>query len=177
MISQNNISLSQLEKNPELMNAIPNGGNGGNTGNRGNRPNKSASKNAIASRHSTPKNAAATASHHSAPKNAAKKEKPGVKAYRIVDFPNPGDKFGRYQGKEPAKAAKKAFTKLARLSKLNNSNQKFIVFVIEEIGGEKKQHKYMGQRVKLDKPKVVKIGDKEITYKYQNIVNVYDGSA
>jgi hypothetical protein len=100
-----------------------------------------------------------------------------VKAYRIVDFPNPGDKFGRYQGKEPAKAAKKAFTKLARLSKLNNSNKKFIVFVIEEIGGDKKQFKYMGQRVKLDKPRIVKIGDKEITYKYQNIVNVYDGSA
>jgi hypothetical protein len=174
MINQNNISLSVLERNPGLMNTIPNGGN------CNNRRNKSSPKNAL-SHHSVPKNV----SHHSVPKNnASKKEKvkPGVKAYRIVDFPKPGDKFGRYQGKEPAKAAKKAFTKLARLSKLNNSNQKFIVFVIEEIGvkgrdQEKKQHKYMGQRVKLDKPKVVKIGDKEITYKYQNIVNVYDGSA
>lgn len=173
MVNQNNISLSDLERNPNLMEAINSVINY-----RKNFPQNAIPKknSTIASHHSTPKNA----SHHSMSKK--EKGKPGVKAYRIVDFPKPGDKFGRYQGKEPAKAAKKAFTKLARLSKLNNSNQKFIVFVIEEIGvkgrdQEKKQYKYMGQRVKLDKPKVVKIGDKEITYKYQNIVNVYDGSA
>ncbi len=167
----NNISLSQLNRNPALMESIAerHSKNNGpkNNGPKNNGP-KNKSKTMIHPVEPVPK------SNNTSEKKSSSKK---VKAYRIVDFPKPGDKFGRYQGKEPAKAAKKAFTKLARLSKLNNSNKKFIVFVIEEIGGDKKQFKYMGQRVKLDKPRVVKIGDKEITYKYQNIVNVYDGSA
>jgi hypothetical protein len=102
-----------------------------------------------------------------------KKEKK-EKVYELVDFPETGQNYGEYKGKTPKQAARKAFSRLARMSKLNNSNQKFIVFVIKEKGGKQKEHKYMGQRVKLANNGIkIKRGNSTVTIKYKNIVNKY----
>ncbi len=97
--------------------------------------------------------------------------------YELVDFPKQGDSYGVYKGSTPKQAAKKAFSKLARLSHLNNSNQKFIVFVIREKvsnkNGVKREFKYMGQRVKLERNIEIKRGNKTVTIKYKNIVNKF----
>ncbi len=106
-------------------------------------------------------------------KTLIKKEKD----YELVDFPKQGQSFGTYKGKTPKQAAKKAFSKLARASNLNNSNQKFIVFVIRSKvpnkNGIKREFKYMGQRVKLERGIEIKRGNKTVTIKYKNIVNKY----
>jgi hypothetical protein len=96
------------------------------------------------------------------------------KVYELVDFPETGQSYGEYKGKTPKQAARKAFSRLARMSKLNNSNQKFIVFVIKEKGGKQKEHKYMGQRVRLANDGIkIKRGNQTVTIKYKNIVNKY----
>jgi hypothetical protein len=96
------------------------------------------------------------------------------KKYELVDFPEIGQTYGDYKGKSPKQAAKKAFSRLARMSKLNNSNQKFIVFVIREKSGKKREFKYMGQRVKLANNGIqIKCGNRTVTIKYKNIVNKY----
>ncbi len=102
-----------------------------------------------------------------------KSKKREDKIYQLVDFPKKGDYYGDYKGKTPKQAAKKAFSRLARLSHLNNSNQKFIVFFIREKYGAQKEFKYMGQRVKLDRNIEIKRGNKTVTIKYKNIVNKY----
>ncbi len=97
-----------------------------------------------------------------------------MKKYELVDFPETGQTYGEYTGKSPKQAAKKAFSRLARMSKLNNSNQKFIVFVIREKGGKQKEFKYMGQRVRLANDGImIKRGNKNVSIKYKNIVNKY----
>ncbi len=96
------------------------------------------------------------------------------KEYELVDFPETGQSYGEYKGKTPKQAAKKAFSRLARISKLNNSNQKFIVFVIREKDGKRKEHKYMGQRVRLANEGItIKRGAKNIQIRYKNVVNKY----
>ncbi len=99
------------------------------------------------------------------------------KSYELVDFPTHGDSYGTYKGTTPKQAAKKAFSKLARVSNLNNSNQKFIVFVIRQKTpnkhGVKREFKYMGQRVKLEHGIEIKRGNKTVTIKYKNIVNKF----
>lgn len=97
--------------------------------------------------------------------------------YELVDFPRRGQSYGSYKGTTPKQAAKKAFSKLARSSNLNNSNQKFIVFVIRSKKsnkhGVKREFKYMGQRVKLEHGIEIKRGNKTVTIKYKNIVNKF----
>ncbi len=99
------------------------------------------------------------------------------KSYELVDFPKHGNSYGTYKGTTPKQAAKKAFSKLARSSNLNNSNQKFIVFVIRQKTpnkhGVKREFKYMGQRVKLEHGIEIKRGNKTVTIKYKNIVNKF----
>ena len=99
------------------------------------------------------------------------------KNYELIDFPKQGISYGTYKGTTPKQAAKKAFSKLARSSNLNNSNQKFIVFVIRQKKpnkkGIKREFKYMGQRVKLERGIEIKRGNKTVTIKYKNIVNKF----
>jgi hypothetical protein len=113
--------------------------------------------------------------HNNLLKNVKKVKK--EKSYELVDFPKHGNSYGTYKGSTPKQAAKKAFSKLARLSHLNNSNQKFIVFVIRakvpNKNGIKREFKYMGQRVKLEHGIEIKRGNKTVTIKYKNIVNKF----
>jgi hypothetical protein len=109
--------------------------------------------------------------------NILSKKSKKEKSYELVDFPKQGQSYGTYTGSTPKQAAKKAFSKLARSSNLNNSNQKFIVFVIRQKQpnkhGIKREFKYMGQRVKLEHNIEIKRGNKIVTIKYKNIVNKF----
>ncbi len=102
-------------------------------------------------------------------KENTKKEKD---VYTVVDFPNQHETFGRFTGTSPKRAATKAFTRLAKISKLNNTNRQFIVFTILNLTNDK-EYKYIGTRVKLVKPRVVNRGGKKIVYKYVNTVGKY----
>jgi hypothetical protein len=92
--------------------------------------------------------------------------------YVVVDYPYEGKTYGSFIGSSPKRAASKAFTKLAKMSQLNNSKRELLVFVMrnQKTG---KEYKYIGSRIKLAKPKRVSIGGKEIIYRYKNIVGKY----
>ncbi len=92
--------------------------------------------------------------------------------YTVVDFPNQHETFGRFTGNSPKRAATKAFTRLAKISKLNNTDRQFIVFTILNLTTDK-EYKYIGTRVKLVKPRIVNRGGKKIVYKYINTVGKY----
>ena len=92
--------------------------------------------------------------------------------YVIVDYPETGKTFGSFQGSSPKQAATKAFTRLAKISQLNNSKRELLVFVVrnQQTG---KEYKYIGSRIKLAKPRKVSISGKEIVYRYKNIIGKY----
>lgn len=95
------------------------------------------------------------------------------KYYTVIDFPKSGDTYGKFKSKSPKRAAKKAFSKLAKLTKIENGNGKFIVFTIMNIHTQKR-YKYIGTRVKLVKPKEIIISGKKIIYKYDNVIGKYN---
>ncbi len=101
--------------------------------------------------------------------NIKKREKA---IYTVVDFPEERKNFGRFKGSSPKRAAMKAFTRLAKISKLNNTDRQFIVFTILNLTNDK-EYKYIGTRVKLVKPRTVNRGGKKIVYKYINTVGKY----
>jgi hypothetical protein len=95
------------------------------------------------------------------------------KYYTVIDFPKSGDTYGKFKSKSPKRATKKAFSKLAKLTKIENGNGKFIVFTIMNIHTQKR-YKYIGTRVKLVKPKEIIISGKKIIYKYDNVIGKYN---
>lgn len=97
------------------------------------------------------------------------------RTFTLMDFPKEGMSMGDFTGNSPKQAAKKAFTQLARKTGLENKNQKIVVFSIRERGTEK-IHTYMGQRIRLARPIHVKIGEKTVTYQFQNVVTKYRGN-
>ena len=75
--------------------------------------------------------------------------------YTIVDFPEPNKTFGNYLAIKPKKAAEEIFIFLTNQvgdNFKNDSEGKFIVFVIKNINTQK-EYKYIGTIVKLKKPK------------------------
>lgn len=96
------------------------------------------------------------------------------RTFTIVDYPNENENTGRYIGKTPKKAAKKAFSRLSRELNIKNSNNKnFLVFSIRELGTNN-IYKYIGTRIELIQPKIVKINGKIIKYKYEPIITSYN---
>ena len=96
--------------------------------------------------------------------------------YSIVDFPKDGQKYGKFEGKYPKIAATKAFSFLMNFMNRQNNDDltgKFIVFVIKE-NNTNKYHKYIGTRVKLHKPIIVKKNNKDVTYKFKDVVGRYN---
>jgi hypothetical protein len=96
-----------------------------------------------------------------------------TKIYQIFDYPDKGMIYGKFKGKYPSQAAKKIFSKLAHEQNFTNANsKKALVFSIYN-KADKKELKYIGTRILLVVPTVVKINGKSITYKYKNIVTKY----
>jgi hypothetical protein len=95
------------------------------------------------------------------------------KIFTIVDYPNDGKNYGKYISNTPGRAANKAFSQLSKVMNIKNSNsKKFLVFTIKDTSN-KKLHKYVGTRVKLNKPIIVNRNGKTIEYKFKNIVTTY----
>ena len=88
-----------------------------------------------------------------------------------------GPQYGRYNGDSPYQAANKALSEIIRNKVKNNqtTDEDITFFLVESTkGSNKKIHKYIGKRIKLEKPVsyVVKNGEKEqtITKEFKNIL-------
>ena len=97
--------------------------------------------------------------------------------FTIVDFPEDGKTYGTFVGKIPKKVASKAFSSLMQFmsiddNKNDNSLGKFIVFVIKNVNNGK-MYKYIGNRVKLEHPIKIRKNNKDIEYKYKNVIGKY----
>jgi hypothetical protein len=97
------------------------------------------------------------------------------KYYTIVDFPEENQTYGKFSGSIPKKAANKVFSFLLKF--LNDDIEedftgKFIVFVIKEINSDK-IFKYIGTRIMLKNLIHTKKNNKDITYKYKNVIGKY----
>ena len=96
--------------------------------------------------------------------------------FSIIDYPEEGKLYGSYKGKFPGQAAKKVLSFLANKANINNNANKkkrFVVFTIIN-NRTKKEYKFIGTRIRMNKPKIVNIGSKEIKYYYKNIVTRYE---
>ncbi len=92
--------------------------------------------------------------------------------YTIINYPKENQTYGEFMGSSPKRAAHKAFSKLAKLSKLNNSSEDLLVFSIIN-KRTNKVYKYIGKRIKLTEPREVIRNGKKIIYKYVNTVGKY----
>ncbi len=94
-----------------------------------------------------------------------------------VKLEEEGQQYGRYNGDSPYQAANKALSEIIRNKVKNNqtTDEDITFFLVESTkGSNKKIHKYIGKRIKLEKPVsyVVKNGEKEqtITKEFKNIL-------
>ncbi len=80
---------------------------------------------------------------------------------------------GRYTGKNPMQAAKKAFTRICRVA--TNGGECAYVFTIAETTQKsaKKEFRYIGARKELDEPKTVEKGDKSYDIRFSSEVKSY----
>lgn len=96
------------------------------------------------------------------------------KSKRVFKVTEPKDDTskngGRYNGTQPAQAAKKAFSQLAK--RLHGNDPCEIRFSIQECtqGSDKKVYVYVGQRTKLDTPQVINKAGSEYQVSFVNKV-------
>jgi hypothetical protein len=84
-----------------------------------------------------------------------------------------GKPAGRFSGSKPKQAAAKALKALLERRKESGkaTSGKYNYSIVECTRGSKcKEYNYVGEKVKLDEPVTVTIGDKEITYRHHNEV-------
>lgn len=99
-----------------------------------------------------------------------------MRHFTVLNYPKEGENYGWYAAKSPKRAASKAFSQISRKIGLNNNSEKnFMVFSIQERtrNTKNKTYTYMGTRVKLNKPLIIKRGNKEIKYYYKNVISKY----
>lgn len=96
--------------------------------------------------------------------------------FTIVDFPKDGENYGVFVGQIPKVVASKAFSSLVQFIDINNNENnslgKFIVFVIKNVNNGK-IYKYIGSRIKLEKPITITKNNKVVQYKYKNVIGKY----
>lgn len=101
-------------------------------------------------------------------KNYSKKRK--TLSYSILNYPSKNKLYGNFKGKYPAQAAHKVLNFLAKKSDISNSNDlNQIMFHIQN-RKTKKSYCYFGSRVKLNKPNIIKIKNKEVKFHYKTIL-------
>jgi hypothetical protein len=98
------------------------------------------------------------------------------KSFTILDFPNDGLTSGRFISTSMTKAAYKAINKLAKHYDIDSDKKQFISFWMKETtrNSNRKEVQYIGTRIKLHVPTIVKRGDTETIYNYKFIVTKYD---
>jgi hypothetical protein len=95
--------------------------------------------------------------------------------YRLLDFPEEGQKYGNYTGKSPGVVANKIFNKLMKYYKFtdNLDGKKYLVFEFQNIETGKK-YEYIGTPIILDSPMSVNIHNQNISITHRSIVVKYD---
>jgi hypothetical protein len=95
--------------------------------------------------------------------------------YRLLDFPEEGQKYGNYTGKSPGIVANKIFNKLMKYYKFDNNldGKKYLVFEFQNIDTGKK-YEYIGTPIILDSPMSVNIHNQNISITHRSIVVKYD---
>ena len=98
------------------------------------------------------------------------------KRYTIVDYPKTNKNTGIYTGKNPKQAAKKALSRLSRDNDINNNKQKDTKLIVFELKclDNNKIYKFIGTRVRLNKPRIINRGGKEVKFNFTNLVSYYD---
>jgi hypothetical protein len=95
--------------------------------------------------------------------------------YTILNFPEEGQKYGKYIGKTPGIVANKIFNKLIKHYNFldNMDGKKYLVFEFENIDTGKK-YEYIGTPIKLQNPMTVNIHNENISVTHRSIVVKYD---
>ena len=83
------------------------------------------------------------------------------KVYSILNYPKKDEIYGNFKGRYPAQAAHKALNFLAKKTNMKNTNNmNHIMFYLVNVKNGKK-YCYIGSRIELVKPKVIKFKNKE----------------
>jgi hypothetical protein len=95
--------------------------------------------------------------------------------YTILNYPNEGQKYGKYTGKSPGIVANKIFNKLMKLYKFNDNidGKKYLVFEFQNIDNGK-IYEYIGTPIILQNPMSVNIHNQNISITHRSIVVKYD---
>ena len=95
--------------------------------------------------------------------------------YTILDYPNEGQKYGKYMGKSPGIVANKIFNKLMKLYNFNDNvdGKKYLVFEFQNIDTGK-IYEYIGTPIILQNPMSVNIHNQNISITHRSIVVKYD---
>jgi hypothetical protein len=111
-------------------------------------------------------------------KKTTKSQKGGSVESRVRYFKIVGEEGekgrGRFSGRKPKQAANKALTSILKEKDGDGESTKgqFKFSIVECTRGSKnKVYSYVGEKVELDEPMTVQIGDKKITYKHSNVVS------
>ena len=98
-----------------------------------------------------------------------------VRHFCIVDFPKENMLYGNFTSTIPKKAANDAFSALTKYINISDEDSfgKFIVFVIKDKHNNK-MYKYIGNKIKLKKPVIIRKNGKDIIYHYKNVIGKYN---
>ncbi len=95
--------------------------------------------------------------------------------YTLLNFPEEGQKYGKYTGKSPGTVANKIFNKLMKYYKFNDNidGKKYLVFEFQNIDTGK-IYEYIGTPIILQNPMSVNIHNQNISVTHRSIVVKYD---
>lgn len=95
--------------------------------------------------------------------------------YVLLNFPEDGQKYGRYTGKSPGIVANKIFNKLMKHYNFtdNVDGKKYLVFEFQNITNGK-IYEYIGTPIILQNPMHVNIHNQNISITHRSIVVQYD---
>lgn len=95
--------------------------------------------------------------------------------YTILDFPEEGQKYGKYTGKTPGIVANKIFNKLMKHYNFldNMDGKKYLVFEFQNTDTGK-IYEYIGTPIILKNPLSVNIHNQNISITHRSIVVKYD---
>jgi hypothetical protein len=95
--------------------------------------------------------------------------------YVVLDFPEKGQKYGKYSGKSPGIVANKIFNKLMKYYDFtdNIDGKKYLVFEFQNIDTGRK-YEYIGTPIILQNPMHVNIHNQNISITHRSIVVKYD---
>ena len=95
--------------------------------------------------------------------------------YTLLNFPEDGQKYGKYTGNSPGVIANKIFNKLMKYYNFidNLDGKKYLVFEFQNTDTGKK-YEYIGTPIILDSPISINIHNQNISITHRSIVVKYD---